>query len=96
MPFDYVDKLNCLDREYRLIAGLGITSRKFLVRQSDPDEVGALSTSVLCDLDLHGLERFLSVLSPQAERGDFERWDRVRAAGSSDLWHRFTQEAKHA
>lgn len=93
---DYVDKLNCLDREYRLIAGLGITSRKFLVRQSDPDEVGALSTSVLCDLDLHGLERFLSVLSPQAERGDFARWDRVRAAGASDLWHRFTEEAKHA
>jgi type IV secretion system protein VirB4 len=88
---DYVDRLNCLDREYRLIAGLGITSRKLLVRQSDPDEVGALSTSVLCDLDLSGLETFLRVLSPQAERGDFERWDRVRAAGPSDLWRRFNE-----
>lgn len=94
---DYVNRLNCLDREYRLIAGLGITSRKFLVRQSDPDEAGALGTSVLCDLDLHGLERFLRVLSPQAERGDFEAWDRVRAAGSSDLWRCFDkEEAEHA
>ncbi len=94
---DYVNRLNCLDREYRLISGLGITSRKFLVRQSDPDEAGALGTSVLCDLDLHGLERFLRVLSPQVERGDFERWDRVRAAGSSDLWRRFDEEeGKHA
>ena len=100
---DYVDKLNCLEREYELIQGLGITSRKFLVCQRDPDAAaddmgaaltGGLAASVLCDLDLTAHGKFLRALSPQAERGDFVRWDRVRAEGGDGgaLWRRFCGE----
>lgn len=98
---DYVDKLNCLEREYELIQGLGITSRKFLMCQRDPDAAaddmgaaltGGLAASVLCDLDLSAHGQFLRALSPQAERGDFARWDQVRALGAGDMWRQFCGE----
>jgi type IV secretion system protein VirB4 len=100
---DYVGRLNCLEREFELIQSLGITSRKFLMCQRDPDvrsdDIGAALTggqaaSVLCDLDLGKFEKYLRALSPQAERGDFARWDKVRASGgdAAALWARFCAE----
>jgi type IV secretion system protein VirB4 len=97
---DYVDRLNCLEREFELIQSLGITSRKFLVCQRDPDAkaddmgaalTGGLAASVLCDLDLGKFDKYLRALSPQAERGDFARWDQVRVLGgdAGELWRRF-------
>ena len=55
---------------------------------------GGLAASVLCDLDLGAHGKFLRALSPQAERGDFVRWDRVRAEGGDGgaLWRRFCGE----
>ena len=100
---DYVGKLSCLDREFDLIQRLGITSRKFLVCQRDPDTAssdggaaltGGLAASVLCDLDLRGFDKYLRALSPQAERGDYAAWDRAQESGgdTASLWHRFCEE----
>ncbi len=83
---DYVTHLKCSGREYEVISRLSPMSRKFLVKQVDPDEAGNIVSGVVCELDLEGLGAILSVLSPSAEKGDFARWDAVKTLPPGLRW----------
>jgi type IV secretion system protein VirB4 len=90
---DYVEAMKCSPREYEIISRLSPLSRRFLVKQVDPDESGNIVSGIVCELDLQGLTDVLAVLSPSAERGDFARWDAVKELPPGARWEAFLKIA---
>jgi type IV secretion system protein VirB4 len=88
---DYVRDLQYGEREYEVVSKLSPMSRRFLVKQVDPDADGNVVSGVVCELDLQGLDDVLAVLSPSAERGDFARWDAVKALPLEERWDAFVK-----
>ncbi|SKA40390.1 type IV secretion system protein VirB4 [Enhydrobacter aerosaccus] len=81
-------------REYDVISHLSPLSRRFLVKQVDPDDSGKIVSGIVCELDLHGMKEELAILSPSAEAGDFSLWDAVKHLPIDSRWDAFKRRRR--